>query len=133
MSSRGGCSGCGLRTTVILTDSRLIVREKDTNCCGCGGVTIDTTAFLQDIDMLSTSKQSVSIAKIIAGILTGKILCLLCDICCGPKMLGIRGAFGSHAIAFESDEIAEAAAHITSAIRNAKSKITPQPSTIGQL
>ncbi|CAF4100465.1 unnamed protein product, partial [Rotaria sp. Silwood2] len=129
---RGGCSGCGLRTTVALTDSRLIVREKDKGCCCCGGLTVDTTAFLQDIDLLQTRRRPLSIGHIINSVITCTIPCLLCDYFCGPKLVEIRGAFGSHVIAFRTDEVAAAAVQITSSIRHAKSKITVQPSVIEQ-
>ena len=129
---QGGCSSCGPRSTIQLTDARLIIRE-ELNCIGrCCRTPEDLAVFLDDIDLMRVvSQRKLTIMELICGFITCTC-CLdyLCGCCCGrPALLEIRGAFGSEVISFASASRAEAANTISNSILSAKSKLWISTST----
>jgi len=128
-----GCSGCcGPKTTIALTDSRVICRHKQPNSCFCcaEGAHIDTAIFLQDIELLreSADRRVRSCPTILLALLNCTWPCLLCSICCGsccgdhPKTLQAKGGFGAEELIFNKNIFKTAANDISSMILPIKNR-----------
>jgi hypothetical protein len=118
-----GCSRCcGPKTTIALTNNRLITRIKKPNsCCGCiKGAHIDTTIFLRDIEVLSEAKHKTCGSYLVLCIAC--ITCtwpfLLCNLCCGDRLttLQVKGGFGVEKLTFTASEIQNGANDISAMI-----------------
>ncbi len=122
-----GCSGCcGPKTTIALTNIRLIIRRQQPN--GLFGTTegghIDTAIFLRDIELMREAKEKMcsSCGTLFLACITCTwpiLLCgLLCGLCCGdtPKTLEVKGAFGSEYLTFNTSNMVNAATEISSMI-----------------
>lgn len=124
-----GCSDCcGRRTTVALTNSRLISRVQDPcPCCCCcvQGPHHDKTIFLDEIGVLfeETRATSGSCVALLASCVTCTCICFLCGGCCGdkPKSLGIKGGYGDEHVVFSTTQYAQAVNDLTAMIVQAKS------------
>jgi hypothetical protein len=121
-----GCSGCcGPKTIVALTNSRLIVRQQQSNaCCGATkGAHSDRAIFLHDIAVMRESQQATTgvCMALFIGCMTCTWPCLLCMLCCRsccggdkPKILEFKGAFGSENVTFKHLDVLNAAFDISS-------------------
>ena len=124
-----GCSKCGPKTTTALTDTRLITRRQECSCCGTGAH-MDTTIYLADIELMRESRGEScgSILRLVFALVTCTWPCLLCTHCCNqPKMLEVKGSFGSEMLAFDKKEANVAAIQLSSSIREAKTKVAMLP------
>jgi hypothetical protein len=123
-----GCSRyCGPKTSIALTNTRIISRHQEPNkccCCCCEAAHLDTTVFLTDIELMREAKQQTATdcGALLVVCLTGTCLCFLCALCCGsccgdrPKPLEVKGGFNSEYFIFKTPDVPSAANEITSLI-----------------
>ncbi|CAF1474880.1 unnamed protein product, partial [Adineta ricciae] len=117
-----GCSPiCGPKSSVVFTDKRIIARHQEPDGCGCcSNIShVDTVIFMRDIEVMKETDQSTGtrLAALIM-VLTCTWPILLCKVCCGdhPKVLEIKGAFGSEFIKFKREEFKHAADELSSIV-----------------
>jgi hypothetical protein len=121
-----GCSSCGPKTTIALTNARLIARRQECGCCGCNGAHVDMAIFLRDIELMREARQEScsSCLVLLISILTCTWPCLLCCTCCNRgKQLEIKGSFGSEYLLFDTNNFAAAAIEIPAAVLPLKENI----------
>ena len=125
----GCCDCCGRKTTVALTNARLISRIQEPCpccCCCCQGRHYDKTIFLKDISILRevTGGTGPGCLVLLLSCLTGQCLCLLCASCCGdtPKSLGFEGGYGSDILTFSTKDYMNAVNAITATTLRHKSR-----------
>jgi hypothetical protein len=107
-----GCTGSHYTT---LTDTRLLLRSVDTECCRCCGEATHTDAsiFLRDIAEMRESTES----KDCCAHLCGKC----CGCCCRvPKYMELRGSFGTEILHVSQEDMTKAQVEIPAAIGNHK-------------
>ena len=109
-----GCSKCGPKTMVTLTNNRLLTRYQE-GCSCCATQNTDTAIFLHDIECIRAGKNEVqSCYVILLAFLTGTCLCLLCSCFCEkPRRLQLKGGFGEEWIGFRKQDIDNAANEIS--------------------
>jgi hypothetical protein len=107
-----GCSSCcGPKTTIVLTNNRVISRRKQANCGCCSeGSHIDKAIFLRDIEVISEAQETTYASCFILffACITCTWPLLLCSCsCCGdrPKTLEVKGGFGSELLTFKKSDI----------------------------
>jgi hypothetical protein len=103
---------CGLKTTIALTNSRLIIRQQQPDGCfdSTKGAHIDTAIFLSDIELMRENKPETCGYCMTLPFASGE--------CCGdkPKTIEIKGGFGTEYLTFKMSEATNAAAAISSMI-----------------
>jgi hypothetical protein len=105
--------GCSTIYHMILTDTRLLIRKETTGCCDSDHT--DFSVFLRDIAEIRESSE-------------GYNCCPFCTCCCrAPKVMKIRGAFGSHTLHIPKAHMASLQIEIPAAIGNHKLVHRPHP------
>lgn len=99
---------------VTLTDTRLLLRAEDTNCCRCGSEPehVDSSIFLRDIAEMRESRKGHDFCSRYCG---------CCRCCCGvPKMMELKGSFGTEILHVAKEDMLTAQMEIPAAIGNHK-------------
>jgi hypothetical protein len=102
--------GCATNYHTTLTDARLLIRSEPIGCCNRRNHS-DVSVFLRDIaEMRETTETRDNCG-----------CCVCCVRCCHfPKILEIRGAFGSKTLHIPKDDLASLQVAIPVAIGNHK-------------
>ncbi|CAM4773276.1 unnamed protein product [Rotaria magnacalcarata] len=78
---------CGRKTTITLTNARLITRRREPGKCCCKGPHVDTAIFLRNIELLRITAMAIS-SKSCRGDPCGCCQSCLCGLCCCDKCCG---------------------------------------------
>ncbi|CAF2042504.1 unnamed protein product [Rotaria magnacalcarata] len=78
---------CGRKTTITLTNARLITRRREPGKCCCKGPHVDTAIFLRNIELLRITAMAIS-SKSCCGDPWGCCQSCLCGLCCCDKCCG---------------------------------------------
>ncbi|CAF3363739.1 unnamed protein product [Rotaria socialis] len=123
-----GCSDCcGPRTTIALTNQRLVIRsEQSTGCC-CK-THADSAIFLEDIQIMREAANATSgrCLPLLVACLTCTWPLFLCQLCCAsccgdrPKILQFAVGGGNENVTFKIQDARMAAIDISQAILAAK-------------
>jgi len=102
--------GCGANYHTTLTDARLIIRTEPKNCCNRRNYS-DVSIFLRDIAEIRQTTEIRDDCE----------FCACCVRCChSPKIIEIRGTFGSKILHIPKDDLASLQIAIPVAIGNHK-------------
>jgi len=107
------CSGSYYTT---LTDTRLLLRSRDTGCCQCCSepTHIDSSIFLRDIAEMRESNRGRDCCS-------RYCVCGCCGCCCTtPKYMELKGTFGSEVLHVSKEDMPRAQVEIPAAIGNHK-------------
>ncbi|CAF4511652.1 unnamed protein product [Rotaria socialis] len=123
-----GCSDCcGPRTTIALTNQRLVIRSEQSTGC-CSKTHADSAIFLEDIQIMreAANTGSCSYLALLIACVTCTWPLFLCGLCCGscggdqPKTLQFAVGGGNENVTFKIQDAPMAAIDISQAILAAK-------------
>ena len=116
-----GCCKLGDTYYTTVTNTRFVSRKEEFVCCNCWGERpySDQCIYLHDIAELREEKQTCGSSKSLWKLCCGPCLCLCCC-CIGPKLLQLRGSFGTQLIHIVGPDVPTFETLMTEAIAKQK-------------
>ena len=117
-----GTLRCGPKSIIALTDTRLISRYQQANCCCCVECDhADTATYLRDIEIMRESAPNL-LHGFLFSLSSYTCCCFPLTIFCPVRMIDVSNGSGTQRCIFKKSDVVDAANEISSMVHRLRER-----------